>query len=267
MLAVLTVRTTYLHPELGGGWYGVFMPLVVLAIPLYDFTTVTVIRLRQGRSPFVGDQQHFSHRLVRRGLSTRGAVVVIWALTRELRVLAKLQARVEAGDNLGAALKKAGVPAELHIYEQGRHGLGLAQKVPALSSWPRRCADWIRFAEGRGLPWIPVNAPRYARPRDRIVCDVLTGADLMGRGMSGPDLSDFMGYFNDGSPPVNPKFNRSVLDLLFKGTVNSVPGSGTLGNGRNIIELNEMWKDLAVLVETQVSHLRMALRARQCRLP
>jgi UDP-GlcNAc:undecaprenyl-phosphate GlcNAc-1-phosphate transferase len=81
VLAVLTVRTTYLHPELGGGWYGVFMPLVVLAIPLYDFTTVTVIRLRQGRSPFVGDQQHFSHRLVRRGLSTRGAVVVIWAAT------------------------------------------------------------------------------------------------------------------------------------------------------------------------------------------
>ena len=81
VLAVLTVRTTYLHPELGGGWYGVFMPLVVLAIPLYDFTTVTVIRLSQGRSPFVGDQQHFSHRLVRRGLSTRGAVVVIWAAT------------------------------------------------------------------------------------------------------------------------------------------------------------------------------------------
>ncbi len=81
VLAVLTVRTTYLHPDLGGGWYGVFMPLVVLAIPLYDFTTVTIIRLRQGRSPFVGDQQHFSHRLVRRGLSTRGAVVVIWAAT------------------------------------------------------------------------------------------------------------------------------------------------------------------------------------------
>ncbi len=81
LLAVLTVRTTYVHPELGGGWYGVFMPLVVLAIPLYDFVTVTCIRLRQGRSPFVGDQQHFSHRLVMRGMSTRGAVVVIWSAT------------------------------------------------------------------------------------------------------------------------------------------------------------------------------------------
>jgi UDP-GlcNAc:undecaprenyl-phosphate GlcNAc-1-phosphate transferase len=86
MLAILTARTTYYHPEqpefaLGGGWYGVFMPVVVLAIPLYDLASVTLIRLRQGRSPFVGDQQHFSHRLVQRGLSLRGAVVVIWAAT------------------------------------------------------------------------------------------------------------------------------------------------------------------------------------------
>ena len=81
LLAVLTVRTTYYDPQLGGGWYGVFMPLVVLAIPLYDVLTVTLIRLKQGRSPLVGDQQHFSHRLVQRGLSPRGAVVVIWAAT------------------------------------------------------------------------------------------------------------------------------------------------------------------------------------------
>lgn len=88
LLAVLTARTTYYNPEhaetaIGTAWYwyGVFMPVIVLAIPLYDFTTVTLLRLRQGRSPFVGDQQHFSHRLVERGLSRRGAVVVIWGLT------------------------------------------------------------------------------------------------------------------------------------------------------------------------------------------
>lgn len=36
-----------------------------------------------------------------------------------------------------------GVPVEMHIYEQGRHGLGLATKDPVLSSWPRRCAQWM----------------------------------------------------------------------------------------------------------------------------
>ena len=81
LLAVLTVRTTFQHDGLGGAWYALFMPVIVLAIPLYDFVTVTAIRLRQGRSPFVGDQQHFSHRLVKRGLSRRGAVLVIWGLS------------------------------------------------------------------------------------------------------------------------------------------------------------------------------------------
>jgi UDP-GlcNAc:undecaprenyl-phosphate GlcNAc-1-phosphate transferase len=85
LLAVLTARVTYYHPApdyaLGSTWYGVFMPIIVLAIPLYDFVTVSVIRIAQGRSPLVGDQQHFSHRLVQRGLSKRGAVVVIWGLT------------------------------------------------------------------------------------------------------------------------------------------------------------------------------------------
>ncbi|MGI9014301.1 MAG: MraY family glycosyltransferase [Phycisphaerales bacterium] len=81
LLAVLTTRTTFFHGDLGGSWYGVFMPLIMLAIPIYDFTTVTLIRLGQGKSPFVGDQQHFSHRLVQRGLSTTSAVVIIWCFT------------------------------------------------------------------------------------------------------------------------------------------------------------------------------------------
>ncbi len=46
------------------------------------------------------------------------------------------------------ALHKAGVPAEMHIYENGPHGVGLAPTDEALSTWPARLADWIR---GRGL--------------------------------------------------------------------------------------------------------------------
>lgn len=41
------------------------------------------------------------------------------------------------------ALRKAGVPAEMHIYQDGRHGLGLAPKQPAVVSWPDRCRDWL----------------------------------------------------------------------------------------------------------------------------
>jgi acetyl esterase/lipase len=46
------------------------------------------------------------------------------------------------------ALRKAKVPAELHIYEKGPHGVGLGRKLPAVASWPNLCADWMR---GRGL--------------------------------------------------------------------------------------------------------------------
>jgi acetyl esterase/lipase len=46
------------------------------------------------------------------------------------------------------ALRRAGVPAELHIYQSGQHGVGLAQKDPILSSWPGRLADWMKV---RGL--------------------------------------------------------------------------------------------------------------------
>lgn len=42
------------------------------------------------------------------------------------------------------ALRRAGVPAELHIYEKGGHGFGLAAQDPVLASWPRRCEAWIR---------------------------------------------------------------------------------------------------------------------------
>lgn len=42
-----------------------------------------------------------------------------------------------------AALRRAGVPFEVHIYEQGPHGFGLAPANPILASWAERCADWL----------------------------------------------------------------------------------------------------------------------------
>ena len=42
------------------------------------------------------------------------------------------------------ACRRAGVPAELHIYQPGRHGVGLAADQPSVSSWPDRLRDWLR---------------------------------------------------------------------------------------------------------------------------
>jgi acetyl esterase/lipase len=46
------------------------------------------------------------------------------------------------------ALRKARVPAELHIYRQGRHGFGMTSKDPVLATWIDRCRDWMK---GLGL--------------------------------------------------------------------------------------------------------------------
>jgi acetyl esterase/lipase len=42
------------------------------------------------------------------------------------------------------ALKKAGVPAEMHVFEKGPHGVGLANDDPALSEWSKLLANWLR---------------------------------------------------------------------------------------------------------------------------
>jgi acetyl esterase/lipase len=53
------------------------------------------------------------------------------------------------------ALKRAGVPAELHVYASGGHGFGLRPSGKPVSTWPRRCADWLR---SQGL--LKPNSPK-----------------------------------------------------------------------------------------------------------
>ncbi len=62
-----------------------------------------------------------------------------------------------AGDDQGSlegsvayylALKRAGVPAELHVYGSGGHGFGMRPGPKAHATWPARCEEWLR---DRGL--------------------------------------------------------------------------------------------------------------------
>ncbi|MAT15082.1 MAG: 1,4-beta-xylanase [Planctomyces sp.] len=48
------------------------------------------------------------------------------------------------------ALRKAGVPAELHIYEEGRHGLGFGERPntpEAYQQWPIALENWLKVHE------------------------------------------------------------------------------------------------------------------------
>ncbi|MCA9303928.1 MAG: undecaprenyl/decaprenyl-phosphate alpha-N-acetylglucosaminyl 1-phosphate transferase [Phycisphaerales bacterium] len=97
LLAFLTTRTTYIADgsASSGAWYGVLMPLAVLAVPLYDMLSVILIRIAQGKNPMVGDLQHFSHRMRDRGISGRSTVLMIYGLTAATGCAGLLLARVE----------------------------------------------------------------------------------------------------------------------------------------------------------------------------
>jgi acetyl esterase/lipase len=42
------------------------------------------------------------------------------------------------------ALKRANVPAELHIYAGGGHGFGMRSTGKPIATWPKRCEEWMR---------------------------------------------------------------------------------------------------------------------------
>lgn len=58
----------------------------------------------------------------------------------------------QAGDDPGSdnsvylylALKRAGVPAELHMYTKGGHGFGIKQTGKPSATWTDRCVEWMR---------------------------------------------------------------------------------------------------------------------------
>ncbi len=83
LLASMVVLGTFF--EHGGaaqhGRHVILAPLCVLAVPLYDFTSVMIIRLLEGRSPFKPDKSHFSHRLVQLGLKQKHAVMTVHLAT------------------------------------------------------------------------------------------------------------------------------------------------------------------------------------------
>jgi len=119
LLGVVSCLTTYVHPSQSLGLptgthylYGVFVPVVVLAVPLYDMISVITLRLRDRKSPMVGDRRHFSHRLVRRGMSVRTAVLTIYLCTGATAIAASLLPRV---DEVGAMLIFAQTLAILFI--------------------------------------------------------------------------------------------------------------------------------------------------------
>jgi acetyl esterase/lipase len=50
---------------------------------------------------------------------------------------------VENSINYFLALKKNSVPAEIHLYQNGKHGFGLGNKGTTSQKWTKQCEEWL----------------------------------------------------------------------------------------------------------------------------
>jgi UDP-GlcNAc:undecaprenyl-phosphate/decaprenyl-phosphate GlcNAc-1-phosphate transferase len=75
MLAILGMKLRFTNIEPQRTW---LIPILILAVPIFDTTLVTISRLRRGISITSGGKDHTSHRLVRLGLNVREAVTAIY---------------------------------------------------------------------------------------------------------------------------------------------------------------------------------------------
>ena len=87
IIAVLTIR---LDPEVGPQSRALAVPLLLMAGPILDTTTVVISRLSRGISPFTGGRDHLSHRLMRKGLGRKMTAYVLWGMAASFGSVAYL---------------------------------------------------------------------------------------------------------------------------------------------------------------------------------
>ncbi len=80
ILAVVSAYITFYNPHMSHSPFPAFIPLFILAIPLFDTAAVVVIRLYKRKPIYIGDHNHLSHRFYDMGMSRKSAVFVIHLL-------------------------------------------------------------------------------------------------------------------------------------------------------------------------------------------
>ena len=85
LVAVLTIR---LNPGITPKFNSFAILPMLLAVPILDTCIAVFSRLRRGISPLTGGRDHLSHRLMRKGLSKRGSVYLLWGMQASFVVIA-----------------------------------------------------------------------------------------------------------------------------------------------------------------------------------
>jgi UDP-GlcNAc:undecaprenyl-phosphate GlcNAc-1-phosphate transferase len=86
ILAGLSLGTNY--TQLSDG--GIFAPILILGLPVYDTFFVSFLRVKQGKSPFLGSKDHLALKLRAMGYSTEGVVLIFASAAMVLSAAAYL---------------------------------------------------------------------------------------------------------------------------------------------------------------------------------
>lgn len=123
------------------------VPVLVLGVPLFDTTLVTLSRIRRGIPISRGGKDHLSHRLVALGFTKREAVMMLYLIQGALGVaaLVVMQADIYEGYSVGAVVLLA---ALFGAYKLEKLDLTQTNPGPAGSSPPVRLGE--RFSRLRG---------------------------------------------------------------------------------------------------------------------
>lgn len=118
LLAAATLLVTYMNGPSDNWLMPLLTPVFILAIPIYDTTSVVLIRLFQKRSIAIGDQSHFHHRLLRLGFSHRQTVVFILLIAFSVGLSGVRLVQATMGQSLLIILQIAGIMALLILAER-----------------------------------------------------------------------------------------------------------------------------------------------------
>ena len=76
ILAIVAMGTSYTKINIAG----VFAPLLILAVPIYETIFVSIMRILKRKNPFLGSKDHFPLRLEKMGYSRKQILVFIYIL-------------------------------------------------------------------------------------------------------------------------------------------------------------------------------------------
>lgn len=140
MFVGFLLASSVLMGQTGGRSRGIFsilaVPVLILLVPIFDTTLVTILRKLWGRKASQGGRDHTSHRLVALGVSERTAVLMIYGFAVAAGVLSLLVSQLEVTQSLALIfvftliLSIIGVYlSKVKVYEETEEALAAANNA------------------------------------------------------------------------------------------------------------------------------------------